>query len=318
MFEDIVEKIKKYDHITLARHIGPDHDALGSQYALFEAIKKTFPEKKVYTVGSYSQKFSFYGKTSKEEKKELLIVLDTPNISRIDKADPRDYLEVIKIDHHPFIEDFGGLEYLDTSSSSTSEIVYKFLKFSNFKMNKTIAEGLFLGIVSDTNRFLYALSNHTMYLANELIQNFDLNIEKLYNEVYRRDFKTEQFKAWVTTNLNFEDGFSYLVITDEDLKRSGVDAGTGGNLINDYIFIEEFLVWTIITEDKEQEIFRVSIRSKGPQVNKIAEKFNGGGHKFAAGVRIPLADKESVNRIICELKEAIKEYKEMGHENKEC
>ena len=83
LFKDILKLIKKYDNIIIARHIGADPDALGSQFALKELIKENFKDKKVYAVGSTASKFRFMGSLDKPENQKLsetlLIVLDTPD-----------------------------------------------------------------------------------------------------------------------------------------------------------------------------------------------------------------------------------------------
>ena len=88
LFKDILKLIKKYNNIVIARHIGADPDALGSQFALKELIKENFKEKNVYAVGATASKFRFMGILDKPDDIELsetlLIVLDTPDKKRID------------------------------------------------------------------------------------------------------------------------------------------------------------------------------------------------------------------------------------------
>ena len=89
MYKKIFKEIKKYDTIVISRHIGPDPDALSSQIALRDSIKLTFPEKKVYAVGTGSAKFSFIGHLDKMEDVDdaLLITCDTPDLKRVDIPD---------------------------------------------------------------------------------------------------------------------------------------------------------------------------------------------------------------------------------------
>ena len=58
-FKKIYKMIKKYDTIVIARHVGADPDALGSQLGLKDAIKATFPNKNVYAVGYPASKFKY-------------------------------------------------------------------------------------------------------------------------------------------------------------------------------------------------------------------------------------------------------------------
>ena len=88
MNKAIYKKIKENDIIILARHIGPDPDALGSTIGLKDIIKATFPKKEVYTIGAAASKFKYIGTVDKVSEdifpKALLIVLDTPDLKRID------------------------------------------------------------------------------------------------------------------------------------------------------------------------------------------------------------------------------------------
>ena len=91
MDNKIYKLISKYNNIVIARHIGPDPDAVASQIALRDSIKLTFPKKSVYAVGAQVSRFKSYGHLDKIDLSSLdnplLIVLDVPNISRIDGID---------------------------------------------------------------------------------------------------------------------------------------------------------------------------------------------------------------------------------------
>ena len=128
MIKEIYKKIKENDKIVIARHIGADPDALGSSIGLKEIILNTFPDKKVSVIGVYSSKFKYMGKLDKLEEKEikdsLLIVCDTPNLARIDGVDDiNEFKDVIKIDHHPEIDKFGSISWVDEKKSSACQMV---------------------------------------------------------------------------------------------------------------------------------------------------------------------------------------------------
>ena len=136
MFNEIFEKIKEFDNIVIARHIGVDPDALCSSLALRDSIKLTFPDKEVYAVGSGSQKFTKVGSIDKytgNYEDALLIVTDTPDRRRVDTAVVENFKYKIKIDHHPFIEKYCDLEYIDDSKTSACEIIMKMLNDLDIK-----------------------------------------------------------------------------------------------------------------------------------------------------------------------------------------
>ena len=84
----------------------------------------------------------------------LLIALDVPNLSRIDGVDKSAFTEIFKIDHHPSEETFGECDWVDDTSSSTCQMIIEFLLETRMKIDRKIAENLYLGVVSDSDRFL--------------------------------------------------------------------------------------------------------------------------------------------------------------------
>lgn len=314
MYKEIYKAIKKYDEIVIARHTGADIDALGSQLAMQEIIKETFPEKKVYVIGAYSSKFKFVGQLDREEdlklENPLLIVLDTPKTSRIDTLDLSKYSFKIKIDHHPLEEKFGDIELVNDKSSSACEVVIDLCNNTKLKMNKIAAERLFMGIVSDTNRFMYpSTSYETMNKAAKLIEEFGVNPPELYEKMYLRDLVELRFEGYMLQNLKVtKNKVAYIKITDEIQKEFKVDAATPSNMIGSLSYINDFIVWVTFSEDKKQNLVRVSIRSRGPVINTIAMQYNGGGHKLASGVRLP--DFTLSDALIDDLDKLCKEYLE--------
>lgn len=323
MFNEIYDLIKEYDNIVIARHVGVDPDAMGSSCALKNSILLTFPEKHVRLSGTGSNRFSYFGKLDKMEEvrpNTLLIVTDTPDTRRIDGVeDLNSFSKVIKIDHHPFIEKFGNnaLEYIDTTASSASQIVLELINATPLLMDQEIAKQIFWGVISDTNRFMFNNStSKTFYLIGDLIKKYDLDINKLYEPLYARPLSEVRLEGFIATSLTItENGVGYMKITDEVLQKYQTDAASPGNMIGNFNYIDDVYVWLFITEDVKNGNFRISIRSRGPIINTIAEKYNGGGHKFASGAKI--VDITLADKLIQELDEACKRYKkeEMNNEN---
>ena len=314
MEKKIYNKIKKYDTIVIARHIGPDPDAIASQFALKESIKLTFPNKKVYAVGVGVAKYRSYGDLDKTpdvtNEKALLIVVDVPNIFRIDGVNFDDFKEVIKIDHHPFEDKMGDLEIIDETASSACEVIARLIFNTKLQMNTKVAENLFLGIASDSDRFLLqTTSPETFIIVSKLINDYNLDLKKLYNILYEKPLNDFRFQSFIALNMTVtENSFAYMIITPEMIKEYGVDSGTASNLVNNFNYIKEIIAWAFVSYDERQEIYKVNIRSRGPVINEVASKYNGGGHKFASGARIKNIDE--VNELIKSLDLVCKEYME--------
>ncbi len=313
MIKRIYKTIKNYDKIVVARHIGVDPDAMASQIALKEAILSTFPDKQVFALGNGSAKFNYLGRLDKIPDNlddALLIVVDTPDMKRIDLPTLKGYKEIIKIDHHPFVEKFSDLEYIDTNASSACEIIMHILEETKLECNRSIAEKLFLGLVSDSNRFLFNnTSSKTFEIVGRYMEKYKFDIADLYSNLYMRSIVEVKFQGFCQQIMEVTDnGLGSIILKDADLVKYGVDTAASGNMINNFNYISEVLVWVSVTEDLKNDIIRINIRSRGPEVNMIAEKYNGGGHKLASGARVKTF--KEVDELLEDLDFVCKKYKE--------
>lgn len=312
-FKAVAKMIKKYNNIVIARHIGADPDALGSQLALREMIKNMYPNKKVLAIGNPSSRFKFMGTLDKCDditEPTLLIVLDTPDIKRIDGAILDDYDYVIKIDHHPVVDDFANLSIVMEDASSTAQILLELFFANRFKITESIARLLYLGVISDTDRFLHDYTSvKTFALVTKLLEETNIDFTSLYAPLYMRPLAEIRFQGYIYQNMEItENGLAYIKITDDLLKEYGVDSASAGNMINDLKFVNEIITWAFFTEDKKSNLIRVNIRSRGPYINEIASKYNGRGHKYASGAR--LTSPKQIDDLIEDLDQAVLKYKE--------
>lgn len=310
IYKKIYKKIKKAPKIIIARHVGPDPDALGSSLGLKEIILNTFPQKKVYTIGAPASKFKFLGeldKYSSEMSDALLIVTDTPDAKRVDGVSPHNFSDSIKIDHHPFVEKTCTLEWIDTKSSSACQMIAELVFNTKLKMNKKAAEILYTGIVADTNRFMFAYTTSKTFDIVSTLLDYDIDITQIYNNLYMRPYKEIRFQGYLSQNFIInEDRVAYIIINEDILKEFSVDVATAGNMINNFNHIKEILIWVTFTYDKDIKAYRTSIRSRGPIINEVANQFGGGGHIYASGAR--LKSEEEMHELINSLNQVAREY----------
>lgn len=311
-FKQIYKLIKNYDEIVIARHIGPDPDAVSSQIALRDSIRLTFPKKRVYAVGAGVSKFRYLGSLDKVDYNSLtnalLIVLDVPNFIRVDGIDGLTYNDIVKIDHHPKEDIIPTVDFTSNEYSSTAEMVAELLFNTHLVMNSEIARNLFYGIISDSERFLFKNTTvHTFEITTRLIKEYHLDFTSLYENLYHKSFNECKFEAYIVNNLTITDNnLGYIIIDTNVLKELGLDNSTPSVLINSFNFINELNAWCFITYDERNELFKVNIRSRGPIINEVASHYNGGGHAYASGARIP--KKEDVDKFLKELDDVCGEY----------
>lgn len=289
---EIIAKIKEFDTIILHRHVRPDPDAYGSQGGLAEMIKASFPEKNVYMAGKEDPSLSYLAKLDDIEDQTysdaLVIVCDTANRERI--CDERYHMGkfLIKIDHHPNVDSYGDMMWIDTDAASTSEMIYELYlagKEQGLVLNEKAARLIYAGIVGDTGRFLFpSTTPKTFQYAAELVK-YDFDLETLYNQLYNTKPHIARFKGYILQNFTIsKNGLSVVKITKELLDEYGLTSEETSQLVGILGDLEGILAWVFFVE--EPDVIRIRLRSKGPVVNKIASKYNGGGHPRAAGASI--------------------------------
>lgn len=291
LYKKIFKIIKDYDEIVLARHIGPDPDAIASQIALRDSIRLTFPDKKVYAIGAGVSKFKYLGNLDKPDLTELnnplLIVLDVPNFFRVDGIEGLEYQAILKIDHHPAEDIIGDVDWTDEDMSSTCEMIANLIMETKLVMDQKIAENLYIGMVFDSDRFLLQnTSTETFKTVYNLLTTSKIDFVPLYDNLYERSIVEEKFRAFLINHIEISDNhFGFIYVSAEDLKKYNVEATIVSNQVNDFYFIKELLCWMFVVYDERNEIYKANIRSRGPVINEVASKYNGGGHKFASGCR---------------------------------
>ncbi len=264
-------------------------------------------------------KFKYYGILDKIDNEKqtgaLLIVLDVPNIARVDGIDNLKYNEILKIDHHPQEDIKGPLDWTDETSCSTCQLIAELILNTPFKLDKKIASNLYLGMVSDSDRFLLSYTTErTFKVVYELLSASQLEFTPLYNYLYDRSIDEVRFEGYIATNMKVtENGLGYIIIPSSIIKEYNVDLATPSNLINNFNFIKEVSVWTFITEDIKNKVYKVSIRSHGPIINKTASLYHGGGHKYASGAR--LTSEDEITSFIKDLDILCEEYKRSSISN---
>ncbi|MBP3041112.1 bifunctional oligoribonuclease/PAP phosphatase NrnA [Bacillaceae bacterium Marseille-Q3522] len=310
MKEKITEAIQQYDTIIIHRHVRPDPDAYGSQGGLAEIIKASYPEKKVYTVGKEVESLQFLRRldeiSDEAYKGALVIVCDTANTERICDQRYTNGAFLIKIDHHPNDDAYGDLIWVDTSASSTSEMIYEWYlnaKEDGMKMSDEAARLLYAGIVGDTGRFLFSnTTEKTFAYAGELIH-YHFSRTELYNNMYELNANVVKLNGYILQNfVSTTSGIAYMELTKEQLEQFAVKPAEASLLISSLGNIAGIKVWVFFIEEDEQ--IRVRLRSKGPVINGVAKNHHGGGHPLAAGATI--YSWEEKDEVLKELEELCK------------
>ena len=312
----ILNKIKEYDKIIIFRHFRPDGDAIGSTKGLARILQLTYPEKKIYLQNAdYSNYLAFLGtedeQLSDEEYADALgIVLDTATQERISNKKFSLCKELIKIDHHIPVQDYGVCQWVEESRSSLCEMIaYFYETFQNeLKIDKEAATYIYTGMVTDSGRFRFReVSGNTLRLAGLMLDQ-GVDLDYVYSNLYLRDFKSFKFESYAHKKMKIsENGVVSLFVTKamkKKFKLSNEDASASVSYMEG---IKNSLIWIAFIQTDDGAI-RVRLRSRYVTVSELAEKYNGGGHACAAGATV--YSKKEMKQLLADADALLKEYKE--------
>ncbi len=291
--ELLLQKIKEYEYIIIHGHTRPDGDCYGSQFGLKNIIKESFPNKKVFVVGETSEYVSFVGTPDKIKdeayQNALSIVVDTGSIKRISDQRYKLGKEVFKIDHHVEEEDsfYANYYWVDDLLPSCSQMIADFYRTykAELKLSFEGARAMYVGILTDTGRFRYRGVDRSTHEIAGMLLDYGVDVEEVDNKLSVEDMNSIRLKGHVLSNfVTTEGGLIYFVMTKEVMEKFNVSHEQAGAMIGNLAGIDGYPVWALLIEG-ENEV-RVRLRSRGPEIQKLATKWRGGGHQKAAGATL--------------------------------
>ena len=290
MYETILDKIERSDKISIFRHQRPDGDAMFSALALYRFLKDNFPEKDIKVAGE--DKYDLISRNDRISlkfiKESLAFVLDTSTSDRIDDERALEAPYIIKIDHHPIDAPYGQINLVDAKASACAEVLAKMFlseSFRKFILSEKTCEYLYSGIVTDTINFRTTnVTAGTLQTASRLIEKGDLKVAEIVEFLMDKSIEDYQKTTKIRTRLKIDGHFGYIIFTEKDLERLGMDQMQAKNNIDEIGRIKDLRIWSIATQN--DGLYDVSVRSKrGLVINEVCAAYGGGGHKNAAACK---------------------------------
>lgn len=298
-FNEISKILQKNNNFLITSHINLDGDGIGSELALYSILKKLKKKPIILNQGTLPKVYDFLPGVNKVQYLEgdyvdtksmdVGIALDCSNVKRMGKTYEifKNIKTIINIDHHTSNENFGDLNYVDSSVSSVGEIIYKLIKFINIDLlDEDISTCLFTSILTDTGSFRYSnVSSKTFKIASDLTS-FGIKPHLIAANIYNRNtYPGLKLLGEALSTLEVADSnyVSWLTITRKMLNNTKANDEEIEGIIDVAATLDNTEVSILFRETKDNKI-KISFRSKGNfDVNKFAGKFNGGGHPNAAG-----------------------------------
>ena len=317
----ILEKIKEYDRIMLFRHIRNDGDCVGATKGMKRIIELTWPEKKVHLIDHETAKYlEFMGPEDPEVPDEwyaeaLGIVLDTASEARISNKKYQLCKELIKIDHHIPLENYGNLQWVEEERSSCCEMVAAFYDAfkDELKLDSLGATHLYTGMVTDSGRFKYSgVTGDTMRNAAILLD-IGVDTDTLFARLYLEAYEYLKFKAHIYNRMQITpNGVAYIYIDRAMQEEFGLSLEQASACIGNLDSIRGCICWIAFIESGDEEgTIRVRLRSRFVTINQVAERFRGGGHACASGATV--YGRDEVDALLADADAVVKDYKD-NHE----
>jgi len=311
---EVAAAITDNQKFLLTTHEGPDGDALGSLLGTHELLKAMGKDSVMFLAAKEFPLPSEYRHMALENvfheppadlSDRVVIFLDCGNIDRM----PVDFLRtggklVVNVDHHHDNTDFGDVQLVDPGASSTAELVFELSREMDVRLTPLIASSLYIGIVTDTGRFMYSSADaRTHEIVAELIR-AGVDVDDTNIRVYE-SLPAEKIRLLgrALDRMELECGGQLVVtyLTAHDYRELGAGEEMTEGIIDHLRSLEGIRVAAVVKDQVTRggAERRVSFRSKddGTDVSALARSFGGGGHVRAAGCSTDLTYPEVIEKI---------------------
>ena len=299
--EDVLEEIRSASRFLLATHENPDGDAVGSVAAMQEILtalgkeSATFIDRHEFPL-PYEYRFVQLGGLISEPPADLsdrtIVFLDCGNIDRNPAEALRvEGMHIVNVDHHHDNTRFGTVNYVVPEASCTAEIVWDLMRGLGVEPSQSIAEALYVGLVTDTGKFMYEnTGERAHHMAAELIA-AGVDVHAVYRRLYEGvpQAKLDLLAQGLSNVERFDDGLLTLTrLTVDDYGAAGADESHSEGIVDHLRAVEGTAVAGLVRDllaDDARGQRKVSLRATDERVDvsRIARAQGGGGHRQAAG-----------------------------------
>ncbi|MCE5195042.1 MAG: bifunctional oligoribonuclease/PAP phosphatase NrnA [Nitrospiraceae bacterium] len=292
--KQLITFLKKETHFLIATHISPEADAIGSSLALSMAIESLGKKTIIYDkdpvppacrfLPGYE---NFVSSLPDINPSAPLVLVDCNKPERAGLSDLNFSISAV-IDHHETENGFGDVRWIEPNAPATGAMIYHVIKELGINITKEIATNLYAAISIDTGTFRYSNTTpEVLRIGAELIE---IGVDPAFvSENLYQSWSENRFRLLLNTlnTVEIYDDVAITTVTDAMFKGIGADPADTENFPN-FTQMMKHINISVLIRELEKDYFKVSLRSKNRSINvaKVAEIFNGGGHKNAAGFRI--------------------------------
>ena len=295
MLSQVVELIENKRKFGITTHIKPDGDGVGSSLGLCWLLRSLGKSAEVIVRGDIPLAYRALPGADEirniekiDSDYDAVFVIECSDVQR-PGIDGLDSQFTVNIDHHATSEHFGTVNWIDSTASAAGEMIYNLVKAIGGRVTKEIAECVYMALVTDTGSFHFSnTTDRTLKVASELIK-AGARPASISEAVYNNYpwSRIELMRQVLATVKRDESGkVASMRQTLKMREEAGAVDGDNNGFVNIPLAARDILACVYMRE-VGQDVYRVSLRSKGDiNVAKVAERWGGGGHRNAAGLRI--------------------------------
>ena len=317
IIDRILQGISEHRTFCIVSHVRPDGDCIGSQLGLALALRDQGKKVTCWNEDAVPDKLAFLDPDKLVQKPrpglefDCVIATDCASLERLGKVGSciGKRKLFINIDHHASNTRYADINWISAREPSSGEIIFRLLKAAGWPITPAIADCLFTAVSTDTGSFQYPSTRPSTYnVAGELVKR-GANLATICDEVYQ-SYPLSRARllkhVYNKFRLTHDNRIAYFWLKKADFVRTGADTNDSEGLI-DHIRAIEPVIIACVFEEMAPDSTRISLRSKSDKVNvnEIAAQFGGGGHRAAAGARIPGPPLTTQRRVIAAVKKAL-------------
>ena len=302
MLTDAVSFLQSHDDILLIAHVSPDGDTLGSSFALFGALRAANKRVQVVCEDAVPALYAFLPFSENLVPPEraraagAVVCVDCADLARTGRCETlfRAAKATLNIDHHGTNEGYADVNYVK-ASAATGELIYRLLTELRLPVGRDVAACLYAAISTDTGNFSYSNTTPDTFRITAELLDAGIDLPDLSRRLFRTTpFKKLRLQALVTEKTKLYEGgrIGVAFVTLDEIASCGAKAEDTEGII-DLIRDIDTVEIAVFLRESEDGAVRASLRGKTcGNVSKIATRYQGGGHRLAAGcaLQMPVAD----------------------------
>ncbi len=310
---------------ALCTHVNPDGDGIGSEICLLRHLKGLGMEARIINTEPLPPRYRFLDPEGAVEvfdervhgpflrDADLIVMLDNSAVSRLGPLEPSIHASratTVCIDHHNVIEPFWTINIIDEDACATGELVFQIIKALGGRVDLRGAQAAYVSLVTDTGYFRFSKTSPRCHEAAAEMLAAGVHPPLVYQEVFERSSPAlVRLAGTALAGLRLDEGgrLAWITLTRDQIAACGAETEDTSEVVNELLTIDGVRV-AVLLKELDGGRTKISFRSKGGlDVNRLAARFGGGGHKNAAGAVLDGALVATLDRVLAPCRELLRQ-----------